>query len=340
MDNLKCFCNRELSWLKFNERVLDLAGAEKTPIGERLNFLSIYQSNLDEFFMVRVGTLVDQMQIPDFRENKTHMSAKEQLEEVFKRYKEIEKKKNHIYSNLLHELEAFGIHLVDYTSATAAMKKELVKLFDNSIAPYLSPIITGKPMPFPFMVNKQQYVVTRLSTKGGKPKIGVINCANDEFPRFIAVPGRKSEFVLSEQVILNNVDRVFKQFKVEEKAIIRVTRNADIDADEIYDESMDYRDIMETLIKQRKRLSPVRLEVSEKLSKPFRKELCGYLGMDKDHIVLVSSDMDLTYVSKMKALLPDDKSLYYAKRIPRGSLGLNMKGSIINQVIKKDRLLS
>ena len=340
MDNLKCFCNRELSWLKFNERVLDLAGAEKTPIGERLNFLSIYQSNLDEFFMVRVGTLVDQMQIPDFRENKTHMSAKEQLEEVFKRYKEIEKKKNRIYSNLLHELEAFGIHLVDYTSATAAMKKELVKLFDNSIAPYLSPIITGKPMPFPFMVNKQQYVVTRLSTKGGKPKIGVINCANDEFPRLIAVPGRKSEFVLSEQVILNNVDRVFKQFKVEEKAIIRVTRNADIDADEIYDESMDYRDIMETLIKQRKRLSPVRLEVSEKLSKPFRKELCGYLGMDKDHIVLVSSDMDLTYVSKMKALLPDDKSLYYAKRIPRGSLGLNMKGSIINQVIKKDRLLS
>ena len=270
--------NRELSWLKFNERVLNEAGNPRVPLAERLTFASIYQSNLDEFYRVRVGTLMDQMESSEvIRENKTNMTSEEQVNAILSATRELDQKKAAIYEQLMGELEPYGIRLINFNRLSAKEGKLLETYFDQEIAPYLSANIVSKQQPFPFLKNKNIYAVASLMTKGGKTKTAIIPCSNTVFKRLIDIPTRKGTFMLSEELILHFLPKMFKNYEIKEKSLIRITRNADIDTETIYDEDLDYRDAMENLIKQRRRMNPVRMELSRELDKKMINSLCKEL---------------------------------------------------------------
>ena len=268
----KCMTNRELSWLQFNERVLNEAGNPRVPLAERLTFASIFQTNLDEFFMVRVGTLMMQMQSSEVvRENKTGMTSKEQVEAILKEVHLLEEKKAKIYEQLMGELEPKGIRIINFNKLSKEEGKLLERYFDAHIAPFLSPVIIGKQHPFPFLANRQLYAIVLLATAKVKKRLGLVACSNNVFKRLIEIPTRPGCFMLSEELILHFVSKLYSKYTVQEKSILRVTRNADIDASEIYDEDMDYRDMMEQLIKRRNKLSAVRVELSREIDDKTKK---------------------------------------------------------------------
>ena len=337
--------NRELSWLKFNERVLNEAGNPRVPLAERLTFASIYQSNLDEFYMVRVGTLMDQMESSEVvRENKTNMSREEQVKAIIEATRELDIKKAVIYEQLMGELEPQGIRIINFNKLSGKEGELLETYFDNEIAPYLSANIISKQQPFPFLQNKEIYAVALLATKGGKTKTAIIPCSNNVFKRLIDIPTRPGTFMLSEELILHFLPKLFKKYEIKEKSLLRITRNADIDTETIYDEDMDYRDAMENLVKQRKRMNPVRMEFSRKINKKLIAEICKYIHMDKEHVFLSRVPLDLSFVFAIQNYLrmqgTAKENLFYQKRSPRMTPQLNDKQSLIAQIEQKDVLLS
>ena len=336
-----CMTNRELSWLQFNERVLNEAGNPRVPLAERMTFASIFQTNLDEFFMVRVGTLLMQMQSSEeIIENKTGMNSKEQVKEILKRVNVLEEKKAKIYEQLMGELEPEGIRIINFNKLSVEEGKLLEKYFDAHIAPFLSPMIIGKQQPFPFLANKQLYAIVLLETPKGKRRTGLVPCSNSVFKRLIEIPTRPGTFMLSEELILHFVSKLYSKYIVKEKSIMRVTRNADIDATEIYDEDLDYRDMMEQLIKRRTRLNPVRVEFSRSINKKTKQEIARFLKIGADHIIDVKTPLDLSFVFALQTYLRDKPELFYEKRSPRLSPALNLKENLFNQIEKKDVLLS
>lgn len=341
MENIKCYTNRELSWLQFNERVLDEAGNARVPLAERLTFASIYQTNLDEFFMVRVGTLMVQMNSgEEIRENKTNMTSAEQVSAILERVKELELKKARIYKQLMGEIDPYGIHIINFNKLSESEGEVLENYFDNNIAPFLSPMIIGKQQPFPFLNNKQLYAYVILSSKNGKTKVGIVPCTNSVFSRLIEIPSRPGTFMLCEELILHFVSKLYENYTVKEKSVIRITRNADIDAADVYDEDLDYRNFMEHLIKQRTRLSPVRLEMSRIINEKSKIELASSVGISPLHIINEQTPLDMSFVFQIQDRLHTKPGLFYKKRSPRPSLSLDLRKSIIAQIEKKDVLLS
>ena len=337
--------NRELSWLKFNERVLNEAGNPRVPLAERLTFASIYQSNLDEFYMVRVGTLMDQMESSEVvRENKTNMTSEEQVKAIIEATRELDIKKAVIYEQLMGELEPQGIRIINFNKLSGKEGELLETYFDNEIAPYLSANIISKQQPFPFLQNKEIYAVALLTTKGGKTKTAIIPCSNNVFKRLIDIPTRPGTFMLSEELILHFLPKLFKKYEIKEKSLLRITRNADIDTETIYDEDMDYRDAMENLVKQRKRMNPVRMEFSRKINKKLIAEICKYIHMDKNHVFMSRVPLDLSFVFAIQNYLrmqgAEKEKLFYQKRSPRMTPQLNERESLIAQIEQKDVLLS
>ena len=335
--------NRELSWLKFNERVLNEAGNPRVPLAERLTFASIYQSNLDEFYMVRVGTLMDQMEAPEeIRENKTNMTSKEQVKVILDATRVLDKKKDIIYEQLMGELEPQGIRIINFNKLSGEEGDLLETYFDHEIAPYLSANIVSKQQPFPFLKNKEIYAVALLGTKSKKTKVAIIPCSNNVFKRLIDIPTRPGTFMLSEELILHFLPKQFPKYEVVEKSLLRITRNADIDTETIYDEDMDYRDAMENLIKQRKRMNPVRMELSREINKKLVNEICKCVNVDKKHVFMSKVPLDMSFVFAIQNYLrgQEKENLFYHKRNPRMTDQLNDKESLIGQVEKKDVLLS
>lgn len=335
--------NRELSWLKFNERVLNEAGNPKVPLAERLTFVSIYQSNLDEFYRVRVGTLMDQMDVSEVvRENKTNMTSEEQVKAIIRATRELEEKKTVIYEQLMGELEPKGIRLINFNKLSAEEGKILEEYFDREIAPYLSANIVSKQQPFPFLKNKDIYAVALLESKGGKTRTAIIPCSNNVFRRLIDIPTRKGTFLLAEELILQFLPKFFKNYSVKEKSLIRVTRNADIDTEMIYDEDLDYRDAMENLIKERKRMNPVRMEFTGTLNKKMMHALCKTIHVEKEHVFRSEVPLDLSFVFAIQSYLKNTNAgeLFYPRRTPRPTPQLNDKESLIPQILEKDVLLS
>lgn len=335
--------NRELSWLKFNERVLNEAGNTKVPLAERLTFVSIYQSNLDEFYRVRVGTLMDQMDVSEVvRENKTNMTSEEQVKAIIRATRELEEKKTVIYEQLMGELEPKGIRLINFNKLSAEEGKILEEYFDREIAPYLSANIVSKQQPFPFLKNKDIYAVALLESKGGKTRTAIIPCSNNVFRRLIDIPTRKGTFLLAEELILQFLPKFFKNYSVKEKSLIRVTRNADIDTEMIYDEDLDYRDAMENLIKERKRMNPVRMEFTGTLNKKMMHALCKTIHVEKEHVFRSDVPLDLSFVFAIQSYLKNTNAgeLFYPRRTPRPTPQLNDKESLIPQILEKDVLLS
>ena len=335
--------NRELSWLKFNERVLNEAGNPKVPLAERLTFVSIYQSNLDEFYRVRVGTLMDQMDVSEVvRENKTNMTSEEQVKAIIRATRELEEKKTVIYEQLMGELEPKGVRLINFNKLSAEEGKILEEYFDREIAPYLSANIVSKQQPFPFLKNKDIYAVAILESKGGKTRTAIIPCSNNVFRRLIDIPTRKGTFLLAEELILQFLPKFFKNYSVKEKSLIRVTRNADIDTEMIYDEDLDYRDAMENLIKERKRMNPVRMEFTGTLNKKMMHALCKTIHVEKEHVFRSEVPLDLSFVFAIQSYLKNTNAgeLFYPRRTPRPTPQLNDKESLIPQILEKDVLLS
>ena len=335
------FMNRELSWLKFNERVLEEAEDENTPLCERLSFVSIYQSNLDEFFMVRVGSLVDQDDVsPKMRENKTHMTAKEQIDAVIARVHELNGRRDAVYARLMEKLEEQGVRLVDFRKIGRQESERLERYFDSEIAPLISPSIVGRRQPFPFLRNKDIYAVVVLEGKKGKYKLGIIPCSAGVFPRLIEVSASEKTYMLAEELILHFIPKVFGGYAVKAKSLIRVTRNADIDADALYDDDLDYREFMVQLIKRRKRLAPVRLELSRELDGIIIDTLCRYMDVPREYVFQSATPLDLSFLFGIQDFLRQRSELFYQKRIPQKSPSFVSGRPILAQIREKDKLLS
>ena len=335
------YMNRELSWLKFNERVLEEAENPENPLCERLTFASIYQSNLDEFYMVRVGSLVDQMLLAkDIRENKTNMTPKEQLDAILARTKKLNRKRDVVYEEIMESLEEYGVHMLNFHKIEKEDRNYLERYFEAEVAPVISPSIVGKRQPFPFLRNKEIYAVVVLETKKGKEKMGIIPCSSAGIQRLIPVPGKTGTYMLSEELILHFVSKIFKGYHIKAKSLLRITRNADIDADALYDEDLDYREFMVELIKARKKLAPIRLELSREMDGDVVETLCEYLEVDKNFVFRGDIPLDLSFVFQIQDGLRKRTELFYEKRIPQKSPMFNSHEPILDQIAKKDLFLS
>ncbi len=339
MDNV--FMNRELSWLKFNERVLEEAESDLTPLCERLSFASIYQSNLDEFFMVRVGSLIDQDEVnPKSRENKTNMTPAEQIAAILPVVHQLNARKDAIYAQLMELVEGAGVRLVDFRKIGKQESDKLERFFDMQIAPLISPTIVGRRQPFPFLRNKEIYAVVVLERKSGKRKLGIIPCSMGVFPRLIEVSAKDKTYMLAEELILHFIPKVFPGYTVKAKSLLRVTRNADIDADAEYDDEIDYREFMVELIKKRRRLAPVRLELSRELEGDIVGMLCGHMDVDPEYVFRNNTPLDLSFLFQIQDILRQQSELFYERRIPQKSPAFEGGKSLLAQVKEEDKLLS
>mgnify|MGYP000731198005 FL=1 len=337
----KIYMNRELSWLKFNERVLEEAENPEVPLCERLTFASIYQSNLDEFFMVRVGSLYDQTLLDKkICENKTGMTSQEQIDAILKQTKLINKRKEAVYEELMARVAEQGIRILCFNELDEDGARYLEGYFKSEIAPLISPTVIGRRQPFPFLKNKEIYAVAVLGAKGKKDRLGIIPCTSNIFGRLIAVPGMPGTYMLAEELILHFAPVVFKGYKIKSKSLLRITRNADIDADALYDEDLDYREFIAGLIKQRKKLAPIRLELSRDMDKKGIAVLCEYLELDENHVFMSSTPLDLSFVFQIQDLLRKNPELYFPKRTPQKSDQFQDGKSIIAQIKEEDKLLS
>lgn len=347
-EKLPFFANRELSWLKFNERVIDEADDKSVPLCERLTFVSIFNSNLDEFYMVRVGSLYDQMILAKKSkqefitgfDNKSMMTAEQQLDAVFAETRELLHKKDKIYARLMYEFDSQGVKLISFNDVEYSDAVYLENYFNKSILPILSPQVIGKKNPFPFLKNKEIYAVALLGSKNND-KIGLVPCSNGIFDRLIPIPSDSRKYMLVEELILHFLPKIFKKYSVKSKSLIRIIRNADIDMDEaFFDEDMDYRDTMEQLIKERRRLCPVKLEYSRVLDDKVISELCKELKLDKKQVFYSESPLEMSFISKIQDDLRGRRELFYERRVPQNSKQLDIKQPIMDQKAKKDVLLS
>ena len=336
----ECYANRELSWLKFNERVLDEAASHHVPLCERMAFFSIFQSNLDEFFMVRVGALYDQMLADNqARENKTWMTSEEQLQAIFEKTRIISQRKDHIYKQYMEELEEQGVEILSFSDMLPEDKVYLEKYFEESIQPLLSPQVIGKKQPFPFLKNKEIYAVVVLGGKKGD-KLGIIPCSNEVFKRLIPVPSGKNHYMLVEELILHYIPEVFDHYEVKSKSLIRIIRNADIDVDEAFDdEELDYRDCMKKLISTRKKLCPVKLEHSRVLDDTVIEHLRRDLGIFKDQVFHTETPLELSFLFQIQNALREKKELFYEKRVPQNSPEFVDDKPVLDQICEHDKLL-
>ena len=330
--------NRELSWLKFNERVLEEADCETTPLLERLKFISIFTTNLDEFFMVRVGTLNDYMKfIPDYTDDKTGMSAKEQLLEIYKNSETLYKLRDYIFKKLDASLRENDINFEKMSNLDESKIKKVEKYFKRNILPILSPQIIDVWHPFPFIPNKKLHIAVHLENKKNK-LIGIIPVP-EGIDRIVALDKENRSYLLLEDIILYFAQNIFSMYKFIDSTVMCITRNADIDTDlEIYDDSTDYRQHMKKLIKNRSKLSPVRIEMQKKMNKDFDKYFMEKLNLKKEQFFISETPLDVTYCFSLENIIPEElkTKLTYNPFTPVQTIQTE---DMIGEVFKKDLLL-
>lgn len=334
--------NRELSWLKFNERVLNEALCRETPVLTRLQFVSIFSTNLDEFFMVRVGSLIDYMHFaPDYVDNKTGMNAKEQLSAIYAASRELCARKDEVYREVLNELSASGVSLLSYMELTKDEKKEVGEYFNREIRPLLSPQIIDPRHPFPFIANKTLNIAVELEQDGTR-FCGIIPLPGGVRRLFFPDRGRLCCISL-EELILHYANQVFALYKVVSKAVFSVTRNADIDTDaRELDEDDDYRQHMKKILKKRQRLAPVRLEVQGHLKKKALEFLKDKLGLESHQVFFTTVPMNLSFVWEIEKHLTSEQKgqMLLPAYQPRPSSSVRLKESVLLQASRRDILLS
>ncbi len=315
------FINRELSWLEFNRRVLDLAKDKTVPVGEQLKFAAIYASNLDEFFMVRVGSLHDRTLVAaQEAENKTGMTPRQQLDAIMPKAAELQQHCDKIVAKLYEKIGALGYHKVNFEHLEKEQERFWKKYFMQEIFPVLSPQVIDIRHPFPFLRNNDLYVGVLLRHKGEEhASLGIIPI-NSQFQRVVFMPtGDGVSFALSEELIEHFAGLVFGKNTVQGSCVFRVTRNADISVDEgMFDQDVDYRDIMSDLLKKRRRLAAVRLQVSPHAPREITRLLREKLDLPEGQMFEQSSPLDLSVGFKLSSRLAQDgdKSLFYPVHRP------------------------
>ena len=306
------YVNRELSWLHFNERVLEEAEDTRLPLFERMRFMSIFGSNLDEFFMVRVGGLSDAAELtPDEIDKKSRMTASEQLDMIYDEVKHIIPRAEKCYVELMRQLRQHGIYEVSPDHVTDYQEEMLEKYFSQAVKPYLSPQVVDSHHPFPYLSNKEQYVCIAFENSDKKSNVAVIPILNTNFPRYFIFPdesGRGFCFVTAANLVYHFADQLILKSHITDKFIFRLTRNGDLRVDEArYDEEMDWREQMEQLIKTRKHSSVVRVQLSKQISP----ELLRYLlkrvkAKQKSVIVTPELPLSLNFIYGLFGDLTDD----------------------------------
>lgn len=334
--------NRELSWLNFNRRVLEEADDKSVPLMERLKFVSIFSSNLDEFFMVRVGSLIDVMHVsPNETDNKTGMKPIEQLKKIYAAIPELVDKKRKIYEKVIKELNKAGINDVSGKLTDEAEARYVNKYFKGYILPVISPLIIGPHHPVPHLKNKALYVVSLLKNKKDKPSLGIIPIPS-ALPEYIFLPDG-ARFIRTENIILKYADTLYGDYKTCESTVISITRNADISFDDEKFEDSDYnfRIKVEKLLKKRNNLSIVRLEINSRISSEFADVLCSGIGVTKDVIIYDFTPLNMKYVFNLASDFGQKqfKSLFYHAYTPRWPEDIVKNESIIEQIKRKDKLL-
>ena len=253
---------------------------------------------------------------------------------------ELNGRRDAVYARLMEKLEEQGVRLVDFRKIGRQESERLERYFDSEIAPLISPSIVGRRQPFPFLRNKDIYAVVVLEGKKGKYKLGIIPCSAGVFPRLIEVSASEKTYMLAEELILHFIPKVFEGYTVKAKSLIRVTRNADIDADALYDDDLDYREFMVQLIKRRKRLAPVRLELSRELDGIIIDTLCRYMDVPREYVFQSATPLDLSFLFGIQDFLRQRSELFYQKRIPQKSPSFVSGRPILAQIREKDKLLS
>lgn len=299
------FINRELSWLDFNRRVLVLGKDKNVPLAEQVKFLAIYGSNLDEFFMVRVGSLQERANLArsqkdkDKRENKTNMTAEEQLNAIMPKVAHLQEDCDKYYEKALENLDACGYKKVNFDAMDKEQERFWKKYFQNELFPILSPQIVDNRHPFPFLRNKEIYLGALLKEKEGQ-SLGMIPISS-QMERLILVRREgKTEFALTEELVLHYASLIFGKDAVQEKCLFRVTRNADIDVKEgMMDHDIDYREIMADLLKRRRKLAAVRLQVTPTAPQEILRLLCDKLELSHKRVFAQKSPLDLSFFYKL-----------------------------------------
>lgn len=335
--------NRELSWLMFNRRVLDEAADSTVPIFERLKFVSIFSSNLDEFFMVRVGSLFDIDRIsPDETDNKTGWTAKQQLKHIYKRIPELIADKAVIYGNIEEKLRQSGIRDLDIDELDHEQLKAVHRFFITEIMPILSPIIIGPHHPVPHMPGKQLHAAALLKDKKSKLYVGIA-ALPENVPPYIILPGSPSCYVRTENILKHMLPVIFDPYTVQDSCVLCVTRNADIsfDDEKFDDDESDFRQRVSDMLKKRATLSVVRLELDSDVGADLKAKLKDIVKVSDEQIFVDKCPLNMKYVFRLISELPKDvtESLLYKPYTPRWPEDIRKNGSIIDQVRKQDRLL-
>lgn len=330
--------NRELSWIGFNTRVLEEAEDPSVPLLEQLSFSAIYQSNLDEFVMVRIGKMLDRMQeTPKERDSRTGMKPKEQVNAMLGAIAKLLPRKDAAYFRTMAQLKDYGIAHVGFADASAEEKAFLELYFKREIKPLLSPVIIDKRQPFPFLRNKEIYIVVHLQSKSGV-KLGVIPTAG--FHDRVIRLDKKGRFMLLEDLLLHFAPAAFKNYKVLDAAVMRITRNSDMQFSAMAaDEETDFRDEMETLLKKRKKREPVRLQMNSSLNAEAMEYLLSQLKLKKKHLFFEETPLDLSFVYKLGDF-NSDPALRFAPHRPQSRNDISTRQDMFSQIAERDILLS
>ncbi len=333
--------NRELSWLRFNQRVLEEAQDLTVPLLERMKFVAIFTSNLDEFFMIRVGSLYDMAMMEDTSVDcRSGMTAREQLDAIYDAVLPLYKERDRTYNMIKKQLHPYGVCGLSFKELEVSEKKYIKKYFKEQVLPILSPQIVDANHPFPHLVNNELYVIANLKMKE-KNMIGIV-----PVPQYISdivyLPGHDIRYIRMEKVIMEYLELIFEQYAVSDANYVCVTRNADIAPDdEAFDINEDFRVHMKETLHKRRRMAAVRLEVANPLTKEMEKYLCEKLHLVPKQIFRTKVPMKLDYIFSIIAKLPESmkRSLIEIPFTPQIS-SMVSEGSVMKQVKRKDIMLS
>lgn len=335
--------NRELSWLKFNARVLEEARDENTPLFERLRFVQIFCSNLDEFFMIRVGSLHDKLLYePKDRENKTNMNAKEQLSAIAKRVKALLPIKDEAYSEIMGGLSAYGVEHLNEDALTPEEDAFLKAYFMREMRPLLFTGVVDKKHPVPFLKGGEIYIGCKMRKKtdaSGKTTFGILP-ASENLPRVVFLPGT-GKFILAEELICRYTKQVFNNFEILSRCIFRVTRNADIEINEgLFDHDVDFRDVMSKLVKKRKKLQPVRVEFQGSPDNEIVSVITRMLDISDNYVFKQSAPLSMGFISVLEKRLEKQSELFFEPLTPQKSSAILPDVPLIEQIKQHDILLN
>lgn len=334
------FQNREISWLRFNERVLLEATEDEVPDLEKLKFISIFVSNLDEFFMVRVGSLHDLSLLKkEVIDNKTGMNAQEQIDAILKSLPEMYMEKDEIFKNVSASLEKSNIKKVKYDELDKEQREFVDDFYMTRIDQLVSPQIVDINHPFPFLENTKLYAFAQLQKN--KEKVFGIVPVRKTYPKYLILPGENVEYILMEEIILNKIEEIFEDYEVLSKNIIKITRNTDfVDDRDTWEEFDDYTEYMKSILKKRKRLNVVRLESENKLSKASLNFLLDKLELTERSYFSCDSPLNMKYVFSLIGDIPNaiKSSLLYKELLQYNPA--DFTNSVTYDIRKKDRILS